>query len=73
MSKKDEFVDTSEIEIENLDLDSVNNRLEVLKEDVESLKKLKRKQKKLCKLEEEKNKILADMARKEKKIKKRHK
>ena len=73
MSKREEFIETDEIENEDINLDSVKNKLEVLKEDIEILKKLKRKQKKLCKLEEEKNKLLADMAKEEKKSRKKHK
>ena len=73
MSKKDDYNELEEIEVESIDLLSLNNKLDSLRDDVEMLKKLKRKQKKLNKLEQEKNKILEEMANEDKKSRKKHK
>jgi len=73
LSKKDDYNEIEEIEVESIDLLDLKNKVESLKDDVEMLKKLKRKQKKLNKLEKEKNKILEEMANEEKKSRKKHK
>lgn len=54
------------------EVNEVQVKLETLKEDIERLKELKKKQRKLMKLEREKDEILKDIAKEQKSGKKKH-
>ena len=65
MSKKKQKENAfdEEIEVEEEDLDNLKTKLKDLKEDVDTLKKIKRKRRKVNKLQQEKKGILKEIAK----------
>ena len=75
MSKKnhEEDIYIEEVQVEKSDLENIKTKLEDLKENVSMLKKIKRRRRKVYKLEQEKNGILKEIAKAEKDKDKKHK
>jgi len=61
--KQKENAFDEEIEVEEEDLDNLKTKLKDLKEDVDTLKKIKRKRRKVNKLQQEKKGILKEIAK----------
>ena len=67
MHEKGEEVRIEAIEIDKVNIDDYENRIECLKENVKKLKKLRKREKEIGRLEKEKFNILKEINRKHKK------
>lgn len=70
--QKENAVD-EEIEVEEVDLENLKTKLKDLKEDVDVLKKIKRRRRKVSKLQQEKKGILKEIAKVEENKSHKHK
>jgi hypothetical protein len=67
MHEKSEDDRSETIEIEKVDIDEYETRIDGLKENVKKLKKLRKREKEISNLEKEKNEILREITRRHKK------